>query len=131
VNVVYLTSDLLFSSRVVSLARTAGVSVSVVNSRDEACRRAAESGAAMLLVDLDHREADMRQLAAELSHLEPRPRTVAYASHVKEQLLAAASEAGCDLVLSRGQFDRQIAGLLGSLAGKSQQPPTGREPSAG
>ncbi len=40
------------------------------------------------------------------------PKVVAFAPHVHEQKLAAAQSAGCDAVLTRGQFDRSIADIL-------------------
>ncbi|HEX4150006.1 MAG TPA: hypothetical protein VHY20_13500 [Pirellulales bacterium] len=41
-------------------------------------------------------------------------RTVAFGPHVQEALLAAARSAGCDRVLSRGQFHSQIDGIVTS-----------------
>jgi hypothetical protein len=66
----------------------------------------------LLLVDLDHPEADMAALFRELAQLRVRPRVAAYGPHVKEHLLTAAAEAGCDIVLSRGEFHAQFTGSL-------------------
>ena len=40
-------------------------------------------------------------------------RVVAYGAHVDKQLLASATEAGCDAVLPRSQFFSRIAELVG------------------
>jgi hypothetical protein len=47
----------------------------------------------------------------------PQVRTVAFGPHVDEALLADAADAGCDLVLTRGQFNKQYAELLQAAAG--------------
>lgn len=39
---------------------------------------------------------------------------IAFGPHVHEQKLAAARQAGCTAVLTRGQFHRDIAGVLRS-----------------
>jgi CheY-like chemotaxis protein len=65
-----------------------------------------------VLVDLTTPGLDVRELIAKLRAGERPPSVVAYAPHVHEQTLAAAAEAGCDLVLTRGQFNGQIDGLL-------------------
>ena len=39
-------------------------------------------------------------------------RVVAFGPHVHEQRLAAARDAGCDLVVSRGQFFSQLETIL-------------------
>jgi len=45
------------------------------------------------------------------------PTIVAYAPHVHATKLAAAREAGCDEVLTRGQFHAQIEQLLSRYLG--------------
>jgi hypothetical protein len=92
------------------------VCVTVVGSWEALCQQVAATGARLVLIDLEHRDADLRRLKEVTSGRELRPQTVAYASHVKELLLEAARESGCDLVLSRGQFDQRIGELLASLA---------------
>ncbi|MGE0761046.1 MAG: histidine kinase [Pirellulaceae bacterium] len=111
--VVYLTNDLLFSSRVGAVAGARAVEVAVVRSLSDLTAQLAGGKVRLVLVDLDHRDADMpavRRSVTELSS--PRALVVAYASHVKEDRLAAAARAGADRVLSRGQFDRQLSEIL-------------------
>lgn len=117
-SVVYLTKDLLFSSRVTSAAKQAGFDISVVNNLDQLQDRLSAAPAA-LVVDLEHGAAEPQAILNLLPGISPRPYTIAYGPHVKESLLAAAQAAGFDLVLSRGQFDKQIGQLLQSLPGKS------------
>jgi hypothetical protein len=65
-----------------------------------------------VLIDLEHPEANVAELVKELLPSERRPKLVAYGPHVKESMLAAAEAAGCDLVLSRGEFHSQFASSL-------------------
>jgi len=39
-------------------------------------------------------------------------RTIGFGSHVDQELLAAATAAGCDLVLPRSRFFKELAALL-------------------
>ena len=115
-NVGYLTSDLMFSSRVAVLAKQIGVSLFVVGSREKARELLGSNSAQAIIVDLEHRDADPAEIAKLVAGFEPRPMVIAYGPHVKEPLLAAARDQGLELVLSRGQFDQQIGQILKTLS---------------
>jgi DNA-binding NarL/FixJ family response regulator len=121
IQVAFLTNDLLFSSRVMSLARQVGIDMKVVGARQAFLDQAAASECVLALIDLEHPAAAMKDLVRDLHRRENAPKIVAYGPHVKESLLGAAQEAGADSVLSRGQFDKQIGGILQDLA--AQAPP--------
>jgi hypothetical protein len=112
VNVLYLTSDLFFSTRVTSVASNTGVVVQVVGSVNQLRDRLASVPTAAVLVDLEHFEADPAAIMALIGTALSPPTTIAYGPHVKEPLLTAARQAGFNLVLSRGQFDQQVGKLL-------------------
>ena len=116
IEVVYLTNDLMFSSRVMSLARSAGVSLKVVGSRNALCDHVANTSSVMAFIDLEHPESQMEMLVGELAASGNPPKIVAYGPHVKQTLLDAAQAAGADSVLSRGQFDKQVGSILQALA---------------
>lgn len=116
-SILYLTQDLLFSSRVGSIAKQAGVDVLIVGTLDQLQEKLA-SGPSAVLVDLEHR-SDPIAVMSLVKATSPRPLTIAYGPHVKESLLTNSLAAGFDHVLSRGQFDKQIAQILHSLTGKS------------
>src|SRR5688500_10596350 len=115
-NVLCLTSDLLFSSRVAGVARQTGIDLVVAGSRDKLRELLAANHTSAILVDLEHRDADPVQIISLLEAAARRPTIIGYGPHVKEPLLSAARTAGFDVVLSRGQFDQQIGHLLKSLA---------------
>lgn len=110
---IYLTSDLFFSSRIVSLARQLGWEIQMVGNAAAAMQRAvAAEGLDLLLIDLQHAPGELTEMITQLRQHYPQIRVVAYGPHVDEALLAKAREAGCDQVLTRGQFNQQAALLL-------------------
>jgi len=117
-----ITGDLLFSSRVSGAAERAGVRLSTVAAGDAegVCKLAAESGATLALIDLDAVAATgtLKRIVAGLRETPGgSPTIVAYGAHVHRDRLDAAREAGCDQVLTRGQFDAGMDAILrGSAA---------------
>ena len=114
VNLLFLTTDLMFSSRVAGAAARLGLPV-----------RTAETAAALLelttaadqpplvLLDLNTPGVDPVELVPALRAAANPPRAVvAYGPHVHEERLAAATAAGCDVVLSRGQFNAHMDDVI-------------------
>jgi CheY-like chemotaxis protein len=66
----------------------------------------------LVLLDLTTPGLDPRALFDRLS--EPRPKVIAFGPHVHEDRLQAARDAGCNLVLPRGQFFVQLERFLTS-----------------
>jgi CheY-like chemotaxis protein len=109
--VLYLTKDLFFASRVTATARSLAGEVRVISSVEELLTEANEN-CRLVLIDLDAPGADPAAIAMGLRQQEAAPRIIAFGSHVHESRLQAARQAGCDVVLTRGQFDRQMAEIL-------------------
>lgn len=111
--VYYLTSDLLFSSRVAGAASNLGVDLQVVGSVAQLLQRANVSiDCKLVLVDLTLSSLELDAAVQAIREHLPQAKIVAYGPHVHEERLAAAAAAGCDEVLSRGQFDREFGRLL-------------------
>jgi AmiR/NasT family two-component response regulator len=108
-NVLALGRDLMFSSRIAAEGRAAGVAVRIV--RDPANL---PPTARMLMVDLALEGAI--DAAANWQRHSGRP-VVAFVSHVDEQTIAKAKDAGIVNVMSRGSFTRQLPRILRDLAG--------------
>jgi hypothetical protein len=127
--IVYITRDLMFSSRVRPIATNLGLTLKVASTWEDGYQKwqqgvvdsiaasAAETPPAHVLV------VDLKAVSdlAELTHWLPkfregtsdRPcRTLAYGPHVHEAHLAAAKQAGFDAVMTQGQFDRTFATWL-------------------
>ena len=108
--------DLFFGSKVTGAAARLGIHVQVAVTR-QAVLAAAMSQPDLVIVDLDAPAVDPMGLVGELrsgSATRP-PRVVAFASHVRDDLLAAARAAGYDQVLSRGALATALPQLLASL----------------
>jgi DNA-binding NarL/FixJ family response regulator len=108
---VYFTTDLIFLSRVQSAARSAGVELITVSSESALRESAIDEEIQLVILDLSAPGCDPEVLVAAIRETMPGARVVAYAPHVLKAKLAAAQAAGCDQVLTRGQFDSQLAGL--------------------
>jgi hypothetical protein len=111
--VVLLSGDLMSASRIEGAARLAGASYQMVGNVDAAVEACMANPAALVLVDLTTRSLDIASLVECARALAgARPTIIAYGPHVHEAVLAAADAAGCDQVLSRGQFMASVDALI-------------------
>jgi DNA-binding NarL/FixJ family response regulator len=114
--------DLLFSSKIRTTAKQAGVELTFARSPEEIVRQARENRPALVIFDLNSAKTDP---LASISALKADPqlagiRTLAFASHVHTELIAAARAAGADQVLPRSAFAGNLAEIL--LSAQSQIP---------
>jgi len=111
--VVLLSTDLAVQSRVEGAALSRGKQLRVAGSIAQVSEICAEATAELLIVDLATCSAVVPDLVAQLLTSQcGSTKVIAFGPHVHEEKLAAAREAGCDLVLSRGQFFSQLDKLL-------------------
>jgi CheY-like chemotaxis protein len=108
-------------SRVAAAAERCGASVQVASDVSGVVAKCAELAAPIVLIDLMSKPLDVAALVAQLKSL-PQAKLViiAFGPHVHESLLAAAEQAGCDEVLSRGQFFGQLDATLERLSAASR-----------
>ncbi|MBS2032264.1 MAG: hypothetical protein JST54_30470 [Deltaproteobacteria bacterium] len=96
-------ANLMFASKILETARALGLSAA------QAAPDSAELGnAKLVLLDLEKLGADGVRALRERT----KARLVGYASHVADDALSAARAAGCDEVLTRGQFSARLPQLL-------------------
>jgi CheY-like chemotaxis protein len=115
--ILLFVEDLLFISKVQQTAQLIGVAV---QPADPACGLetiVAEAPRALIL-DLNHRSFPALDF---IRTLKAHPSTkaipiVGFVSHVQLDVITAAREAGCDLVLARSAFTQQLPQLLRKLA---------------
>jgi DNA-binding NarL/FixJ family response regulator len=113
--VLLVTSDLMTSSRVAGLAKSLGISLDVAENFEQTAQLAEGGTHTLAVLDLNSSAAaNSSQLISRLRELSPSLRIVAFGPHVHERALQAAQEAGCDEVLSRGQFFAQLECVLRS-----------------
>lgn len=111
--VVLLSSDLAVLSRVEGAAARGGQSVRSASNEAQAVQLCEAGDVGAVVIDLSMSSLDIAALVSPLKALpNSRVRTVAFGPHVHEHRLAAAREAGCDLVVSRGQFFSQLEAIL-------------------
>src|SRR5687768_8053931 len=108
--IVFLTSDLHWSSRVLGAAAGVGISCKVV---------AAPTGLVdalpdcrLVLIDLGLAGLALDATVADIKRAAPAAKVVAFGPHVDEALLSSARQVGCDLVLAKSQFHQQYAQLV-------------------
>lgn len=112
-NVLLISPDLMIQSRVAAAAERASVRPPRVVGWQDALSLADAASYRLVLVDLAAPGLDVGRLVSALrERLQPSTCVVAFGPHVHTDKLAAAREAGCDRVLSRGQFDRDVDAIL-------------------
>ncbi|SPE34143.1 hypothetical protein SBA2_860013 [Acidobacteriia bacterium SbA2] len=108
-----MVDDLLFLSKIQETAKHLGVDVKAAQPADlpEAAHATAPTA---FLIDLNHRSGKaLEVLRAVKSDLTTKDiAVIGFVSHVQTELIAAARDAGCDLVLARSAFASQLPSLL-------------------
>ena len=112
--VVLLTTDLMTMSRIDGAASRSGVRLQIASSAQQAATLCRLNSAGLLIVDLSSPSLDLSELVAAVKACDAAPKIIAFGPHVHEDRLAAARDAGCDEVISRGQFFGQMDDLLRS-----------------
>ena len=113
-----LSTDLMFPSRVRAAAAARGLELNVAMSLAALGDRLAETSCELLIVDLSAGGVELSQLVSQAKSAAHPPGTIlAVGPHVQEDKLRAAAEAGCDVVLTNGQFHAQTEELLVQYAG--------------
>jgi len=111
--VVLLTDDLMVASRVEGAARRAGVPLTTCADVERVVSHCREQNVDRLIVDLSSRSGDVAAIVEQFAKaaVEPPPMT-AFGPHVHDKLLAAAAAAGCERVVSRGQFFAELDAMF-------------------
>ena len=111
-DVVYMISDMLFSSKLREAAKASGVTVQA--QRDAAAWAAAARDAKLAIVDLR-----MPTALAALDALAAAPstvRTVGFIDHERTDVMDQARAKGCTDVMAKGQFANALPKLLAGLS---------------
>lgn len=112
-----LTADLACSSQATGAAARAAVPLEVVMSVPKLIERSAEAAPKLVILDLNTPSLDCQNVLDHLQTLMPKPHSIAFGPHVHAGRLDAARQAGCDQVLSRGEFYARLDELLKVHAG--------------
>lgn len=113
-NIIALVDDLLFSSRIREGARGLDITLEFVRSQEGLAERLNTKRPSLVILDLDSRSANPLQAIRDIkssADLKDIP-ILGYLSHVKRELKEEAVRAGCNLVLPRSRFARDLREIL-------------------
>ncbi|MEX0613947.1 MAG: hypothetical protein WD738_08025 [Pirellulales bacterium] len=114
--VVLLTGDLTVISRVEGAAKKSDKSVVAFNSVSQLVLNCSVEQPKLLIVDLAT-SVNVKNLIETLQQVTNTPsRVVAFGPHVHKERLAEARRAGCDEVVSRGEFFARVDAILAGNA---------------
>lgn len=111
-HVVAVISDLIFKTKVDSTARSIGAEASVVASIEELRGVLSAKPVSLVVVDMQLPGEEATETIAAAAGHTPRPRIVAFHSHVQTELADAAKRAGADEVIPRSAFSSGLAAIL-------------------
>ena len=116
--VLVIATNLFFLPRIQNIAAPSGCDTRQVMTIDRLKEEMADGETVLVLVDLEANpdfwgEAVGRVLASGPS----RPQVVGYGGHTNTAMLQKAEEVGCDLVLTKGQFSRDLSKLIAEAVG--------------
>lgn len=107
---ILLSDDLIFTSRIVGTARDLGLEMRTARNLVELEKVRASFAHKCAILDLNHPEVRIAELVPSLK--KDGARIVGYGSHVATEILKAAREAGCDIVLPRSKFVEELPDAL-------------------
>jgi CheY-like chemotaxis protein len=120
--IVAVMSDLFFSAKINDTAKRLGITVEFINDKAVAMNTTKDqvkTKPALVLIDLNWEVDDPMDLIARLK-ADPETRaipTLGFVSHVRIDLKNKAEQNGCDLVVARSVFARDLAGILERATG--------------
>ena len=106
--------DLLFKSKISETASTLGIEAAFPRSPKKLLDALRESPPDLLVLDLNSARFEPLTLLREVKSEEATRNvsTVGFLSHVQKDLAVAAREAGCDRVVARSAFTRDLPKIL-------------------
>jgi CheY-like chemotaxis protein len=117
--VVAAVEDLLFRSKISETANTLGVEALFPRSPKKLVEKIHESPPDLLVLDLNSARFEPLQLLKQLKSdeaLRDVP-VVGFLSHVHKDLAVAARESGCDRVVARSAFTKDLPEILAGDSG--------------
>jgi DNA-binding NarL/FixJ family response regulator len=113
--ILVVVDDLIFASKISETARRLEISVEAVRIEDLAAR-VRQGPVRAVIIDLNHPSgAAIEAVRALKAGASWRGTVCGFVSHVQSEIIRAAREAGCDEVLARSAFARDLPQLLAKL----------------
>jgi CheY-like chemotaxis protein len=115
--ILVLLDNLFFAAKIDQAAEKSGLKVNYAKKADKALEIALKEHPSLIIIDLDEARCSPLDLIKSLKgdeELRSIP-TLGFVSHVNAGIQEKAREAGCDRVLARSVFDRDIASILSQV----------------
>jgi len=109
--------DLLFKSKISETAEQLGIEASFPRSPKKLVAQASQSPPDLLVLDLNSMRFEPLMLLERLKSEETLRDVpvVGFLSHVQKELAVAARESGCDRVMARSAFTKELPEILGGF----------------
>ena len=113
-NVLAAVEDLLFKSKISGTADSLGVAVRFPRSPRKLLESLQDDPPSLLILDLNSDRFEPLQLLQAVNSDETLTsvRTLGFLSHVQKDLAVAAREAGCDRIMARSAFTKNLPEIL-------------------
>lgn len=112
--IIAVLDDLIFSSKIREAAKPLSVDLELIKSPNGLSQKIKSEKPSLLIFDLNSKSCNPLETIKDLKsspELKDIP-ILGYLSHVQTELKDAAVEAGCDLVLPRSRFSRELREIL-------------------
>ncbi len=112
--VIAVVDDIFFGSKIKEAANQAGVELEIVKNKDGLKESLSSRLPKLIIFDLNSNKLKPLALLKELKSSSELAKvtTMGYLPHVEGQLKKDAAEAGCDVVMPRSRFSREISAIL-------------------
>ncbi len=112
--VVAVVDDMFFASKIRQAAKQAGVSIKIVKNTRGLFDTLTKSTPELIVVDLNSEKLKPLELVRDIKssdELKIVP-ILGYLPHVEEQLKEESITAGCDMVMPRSRFSKELISIL-------------------
>lgn len=112
--IIAILDDLIFSSKIREAANPLGIDLEFIKSPNGLSQKIKSEKPSLLIFDLNSKTHNPLQTIKDLKsspELEDIP-ILGYLSHVQTELKEEAVKAGCNLVLPRSRFSRELREIL-------------------
>ena len=112
VQVLAITSDLFLQSRIIELAKSLGVSATLVTTEEDLVREANSKSPNLVILDLATSDYDPFSCARNLKTVASPPRILAIFPHVRTDLKLKAEKVMIDYVVPNSGFLKTLKSVL-------------------
>ena len=110
-HVLALVDDLFFQAKMLETAKHVGVNLQTCTTPDTLLGEVAKSVPNLVVIDLNARNSPITAIKRMRAEAAPVP-LLAYLSHVQVDLAEQARAAGCETVMPRSKFTRDLATIF-------------------